>query len=247
MIKLNSIVGYLNKELKVKSIKDESKNGLQVRASNEIDKVGLATDACMDVFEKARKLRCNLVIVHHGMFWKGSKELPKMLSKKVNFLKKNRISLYAAHLPLDKHLKCGNNSNILISLGVKPERLFDEVGYLGHLKKYRTVDSISKEIEKKLDTKNKVWKFGKNRIRKIAVVSGYGGGSGVFEAIEKKVDLLVVGEASHGSYLRAKDGKLNMILAGHYKTETLGVKKVGQLLEQKFNIKTVFIDNPTGM
>jgi dinuclear metal center YbgI/SA1388 family protein len=246
MIKLNIIVKILNKELKIKSIKDASINGLQVRASDNISKVGLATDACMDVFEKAKKLRCDLIIIHHGIFWKKDKDYTSLIKKKVSFLKKNKVSLYAAHLPLDKHFKYGNNSNLFRMLNIEPKELFGGVGYLGYFKKVRSIDSIVKELENKLKTKCKVWKFGKTDIKKIAIVSGYGA-SEIPEAIKKKVDLFIVGEASHGSYLRAKDGKLSMIIAGHYKTETVGVKEVGKLLEKKFNVKTVFIDNPTGM
>lgn len=245
MTSLNTIVKFLNREVKIKSIKDESINGLQVKASSEIDKVGLATDACMDVFVKAKKLGCDLVIVHHGLFWKKGKDTAGLIKKSVNFLKKNKISVYAAHLPLDKHFKYGNNVLLFRMLNVKPKEIYDEVGYLGYLKQ-RSLDSISKELEKKLKTKNRIWRFGGTRIRKMAIVSGYGGRS-IDEAVKKKVDLLIVGEASHGSYLRAKEGKLSMIIAGHYKTETLGVKEVGKLLEKKFNLKTVFIDNPTGM
>jgi dinuclear metal center YbgI/SA1388 family protein len=246
MVKLNTIVKFLNNELKIKSIKDESFNGLQVRASNEIERVGLSVDACMDVFEKAKKLRCDLIIIHHGIFWKKYKEYINLIKKKVSFLKKNKISIYAAHLPLDKHFKYGNNSNLFRMLNIEPKELFGGVGYLGYFKKSRNIDSIVKELENKLKTKCKVWKFGKTNIKRIAIVSGYGV-SEISEAIKKKVDLLVVGEASHGSYLRAKDGKLSMIIAGHYKTETVGVKALGLLLEKKFNVKTAFIDNPTGM
>lgn len=244
MVKLNTIVKFLNKELKIKSIKDESINGLQVRASKEISNIGLATDACMDVFKKAKKLKCDLVIIHHGLFWKKHKDASNTI--RVKFLKKNKISVYAMHLPLDKHFKYGNNAQLFRLLNSKPKELFDEVGYLGYLGKARNINSIAKELETKLKTKCKIWKFGKTNIRKISIVSGYGA-SGIYEAIKKNVDLLIVGEASHGSYLRAKDGKLSMIIAGHYKTETIGVKSLGYLLEKKFKIKTVFIDNPTGM
>ena len=244
-MKLNSIVKFLDRELKIKSIKDESINGLQVRASNEIKKIGLGVDACMETFVKAKKLNCDLVIVHHGLFWKKRKDIAGLTKNSVNFLKKNKISVYAAHLPLDKHSKYGNNVMLFKMLNTKPKEIYDEVGYLGYLKQ-RNLDSISKELEKKLKTKNRIWRFGKTRIKKIAIVSGYGGRS-IDEAVKKKVDLLIVGEVSHNSYLRAKEGKLSMIIAGHYKTETLGVKEVGKLLEKKFNLKTVFIDNPTGM
>jgi dinuclear metal center YbgI/SA1388 family protein len=244
-VKLNTLVKFLNKELKIKSIKDESINGLQVRASNEINKVGLATDACMDVFEKAKRLDCDLLIVHHGIFWKNKKDVG-MNKKNVSFLKKNKISVYAAHLPLDKHAKYGNNIMLFEMLNANAKELFGRVGYLGYLEKIKDINSIKKELDKKLGTKCKVWKFGKSKIKKIAVVSGYGA-TEIPEAIKKDVDLFITGEASHGSYLRSKDGKITVLIAGHYKTETLGVKALGKLLKEKFNLETVFIDNPTGL
>ncbi|NIO45082.1 MAG: Nif3-like dinuclear metal center hexameric protein [Candidatus Aenigmarchaeota archaeon] len=247
MVKLNSIVRLLNKELKIKKIKDQSKNGLQVRASENISKVGLATDACMDAFKKAKKLGCNLVIVHHGLFWKKQKDTAGLIKKKVRFLKKNKISLYAAHLPLDKHKKYGNNANLFILLDAKPKKLFRGVGYIGDLKKASNVNSIKKELEKKLKAKCMVWSFGKKKIKKIAIVSGYGGGGDIPEAVKKSADLFITGEVSHGSYHRAKEGRINVIAAGHYKTETIGVKTLGELLKEKFNLKTVFIYSPTGM
>lgn len=245
MVKLNIIVNFLNRELKIKSIKDESINGLQVRASNEINKVGLATDACMDVFEKAKKLKCDLVIVHHGLFWKKRKDVAGIIKSRVKFLKKNKISLYAVHLPLDKHEKYGNNIALFKLLNANAKEKF-EVGYVGYLKRTKDLDSIVNELEKKLKTRCKVWKFGETKIKKIAIISG-GGGWDVPKAIKKNVDLFITGEASHGSYLHAKDGRMSVIIAGHYKTETGGVKEVGKLLEKKFNVKTIFIDNPTGM
>lgn len=246
MTKLNTIVNFLNRELKIKSIKDASINGLQVRASTEIKKVGLSVDACMDVFVKAKNLRCDLVIVHHGLFWKEAKGAEILTRPKVKFLKKNKVSLYAVHLPLDKHEKYGNSIILFKMLNIRPKEIFYEVGYLGYLKETRSINSVAKDLERKLDTRCKVWRFGKNKIKKIAIVSG-GGGRSITEAVKKKVDLLVTGEISHGSYRLAKDARLSMITAGHYKTETVGVKEVGKLLEKKFKVKTVFIDNPTGM
>jgi dinuclear metal center YbgI/SA1388 family protein len=246
MTKINIIVKFLNKELKVKSIKDKSKNGLQVRASENINKVGLATDACMDVFKKAKKLKCGLVIAHHGLFWKNLRDVSNVTKDRVRFLKKNKISVYAVHLPLDKHIKYGNNAEIFRLLNAKPKELFGGVGYLGYLEDARNLDSIVKELNKKLDTKCKVLKFGKSKIKKIAVVSGYGAPD-VLEAIKKKADLFITGETSHGYYDDAEEGKMNVIFAGHYKTETLGIKALGPLLKKKFGLKTVFIDSPTGL
>lgn len=246
MVKLNAIVKFLDKELKIRKIKDECKNGLEIRASEKINKVGLATDACLDVFIKAKKLRCNLIIVHHGLFWKDKKDLYNFTTKRVSFLKKNKISLYAAHLPLDINKKYGNNSNILRLIDVEPKAIFGGVGYLGYLKKPRDVNSIVKVLENKLETRCKVLRFGKSKVKKIAIMTGYGSPD-VPEAIKKNVDLFITGEATHGAFHRAKEGKINLIFAGHYKTETLGLKLLGNLLEETFKLKTVFIDSPTGL
>ena len=113
MTELNTIVRFLNKELKIRSIKDESKNGLQVRASDNMNKVGLAVDACMEVFEKAKKLGCDLIFIHHGIFWKKHKESESVIKEKIRFLNRNKISVYAAHLPLDKNRIYGNNVGLL--------------------------------------------------------------------------------------------------------------------------------------
>jgi len=147
---------------------------------------------------------------------------------------------------LDKNIKYGNNAEILRMLNVKPKELFNEVGYLGYFNKPRSLSSITEELNRKLETKCIVLKFGKKKIEKIAVVSGYGAPD-VLEAIKKNVDLLITGETSHAYYDDAEEGKINVIFGGHYKTETIGVKALGILLKKKFDLKTVFIDSPTGL
>jgi dinuclear metal center YbgI/SA1388 family protein len=244
MVKLNTIVKFLNNELKIRSIKDESKNGLQIRASDEVRKIGLGVDACMETFIKAKKLGCNLVIVHHGLFWKGKKDFANKV--RIKYLKKNNISVYAVHLPLDKNMDYGNNVTLFKMLNAKPKEIIGRVGYIGYLEKTESIDSVARELEKKLKTKCKVWKFGKTRIKKIAIISGSGRGY-LNDCILKKVDAFITGEVSHGTYRGAKDAKMSIIIGGHYKTETVGVKNLGKLLEKKFKVKSVFIDAPTGM
>jgi dinuclear metal center YbgI/SA1388 family protein len=247
MVKLNTVVAYLNKELRVKTIKDPwSINGLQVPGSKEVDKIGVATDACMDTFSSAKKLGCDMLIVHHGLVH-PKKRASITERKQIVFLKKNGISLYASHLPLDKHITHGNNANLLRLIGSRPGEIFDDVGYTGRLNSYRNIDSITKDLNTALHTKCKVWKFGKSKAKKVAVVSGHAGTEGVDLAVEKKADVLITGDGSHGMYLRAKDGKMNVILAGHYSSETIGVMALGFLLEKRFGVKAVFIDNPTGL
>lgn len=246
VIKLNSITRLLNKELKISAIKDQSRNGLQVRASTNITKIGLAVDASIDSFREAKRMGCDLLIVHHGLMWEGQKDTANLIKKRTEFLKSNNLSLYAAHLPLDKNIEHGHNSYILKLLHANRIISFGNVGYIGYLKNPKTVKTLINEIERGLNTKCVLWRFGKEKVKKVAVVSG-AGSSFILEAIKNKVDLFVTGEVFSWEYNNAKEGKLNVAIAGHYKTETSGVISLGELLKNKFGLKTVFIDMPNGL
>lgn len=248
MAKRDDIVKFLNKELNVKKIKDSSKNGLQSKGISEVKKIGFAVDASIETFEKAKKQGCDMVIVHHGIKWKPQKN---DISKRLNYLSKNKLSLYAAHLPLDMHSKYGNNIELARILNLKKIKKFGfyhgvSIGFQGTLLKSKTIIEIAKNLDKSLKTKSKILAFGKKEIKTIAIVSG-GGISALDEAVKKKIDLFLTGESSHSSYHYIKEAKINVIFSGHYATETLGVKALMPILKKKFGVETVFIDVPTGL
>ena len=248
MVKRDDIVKFLNNELKVKQIKDSSKNGLQLKGNIEVKKIAFAVDAGIEVFEKAKKQGCDMLIVHHGIKWRPQK---KDISKRLNYLKINKLSLYASHLPLDSHNKYGNNIQLCNIFDLTNIKKFGEyhgvfIGYQGTLNKTKSITEISKILNTKLKTKSTICDFGKKEIKTIAIVSG-GGISALDEAIKKKIDLFITGETSHSSYHYIKEAKINVIFAGHYATETVGVKALMPILKNKFNVETIFIDVPTKM
>jgi dinuclear metal center YbgI/SA1388 family protein len=247
-VSLKEIVLFLNKELRVKGIEDDSRNGLQVRANDKVKKVAFAVDASLETFRKAKELNCDLIVVHHGLLWKDQK-FKKETKKRVDYLKKNQLSLYAAHLPLDAHPEYGNNIQLCRLFNIGNLKKFGKyhgfpIGYKGKLNK--DLGGFVKEINTKLRTKCFVLAFGPKRIRTIGVVSG-GGRAAIEEVIDQKLDCFLVGEMPHSTYHHAQESKTSIIMGGHYATETLGVKAIAGLLKQKFNIETVFIDVPTGM
>ncbi|MBU3941372.1 MAG: Nif3-like dinuclear metal center hexameric protein [Nanoarchaeota archaeon] len=248
MVLLKEIVEFLDGELGVKDVEDSSNNGLQVSGNKEVKKIAFAVDACMEVFEKAKDF--NMIIVHHGISWDDSlKHLTGINYSRVKFLVDNNISLYAAHLPLDKHPKHGNNAELCRIFGLKHIHGFGNyheqiIGFAGE--KEISLKEFVKEINKKLNIKCKVFDFGNEKIKNIGVVSG-GGSSALNEAIEKSLDCFVTGEIPHHSYQLAKEGKINLIAAGHYSTETLGVKALMNILKEKFKVEVKFIDAPTGL
>ena len=250
MAKLNSIARFLNKELKVKSIPDGSRNGLQVKTTKDIKKIGFAVDACLETFKKAKKAKVDLLIVHHGLLWKGQK-YKELTKKRISFLKKSKIALYGVHLPLDAHKKYGNNIKLCEILNLQKIKRFGRynkhiISYQGILSKEKTTKAIANILDITLKTKCKIYPFGKKNIKSVALCSGYGIDL-LSESVKKGVDLFIVGETDHNSVNRTKDYKINVIEAGHYATETVGVKALMPLIKEKLNIQTVFIDNPTGL
>ena len=246
MAKVNEIVKFLDKELKIRSIPDRSKNGLQVRCKSNIEKVGFAVDSDLLTLEKAKLNGVDMLIVHHGIIWKPLK-YKDLVKKKISFLKKNNMSLYGAHLPLDAHEKYGNNIELCRILDLIKTKKFGGyegaiVGFAGEFKEPKDINEIAQILDKKLETQCKVFEFGKKTIKKIGIVSG-GGTDSLPDAVKQKKDCFLTGETGLGAYRRAQDYKMSMIVAGHYATETLGVKALMPVISKRFKVQTIFIDN----
>lgn len=240
-MKLNTLVRFLNRELNISNIKDDSRNGLQVRGKEDIRKVGVAVDACMDVFKKAKIAGCDAIIVHHGVLWKGRQHKKEATKTRIAYLKKNRISLLAYHLPLDQNRKYGNNALLFRMLGARITKKF-YFGFEGEFEKPKNVKALVGKIDNELDTESVALLFGKKRVKRIGVISG-SWKEGVNNAITKGFDLYLTGQTQY-RYNEVKEANMNLIFAGHYSTETLGAKEIGRLLERRFGLKTTFIENP---
>lgn len=240
---------FLDKILRVKDIEDDSNNGLQLANQGSIKKIGFAVSASMDVFELAKKSKCHMIVVHHGISWKDSlKYITDVNYKRISFLIKNNIALYACHLPLDKHPKLGNNIQLCKLFGLKKVKEFGEynkfmIGFIGNLKKEMFLREFVKLVEDKLKTTCNVLDFGKNKVKSIAIISG-GGARMVEQAAKQKADVYLTGEPHLFAYDLAKELKINLVYAGHYATETFGVKALAKLLKKRFGVKTVFLDTP---
>ena len=152
MAKLKEVVDFLDNELGIKDVEDRSNNGLQVSGNKEVKRIAFAVDACLEVFEKAKEF--DMIIVHHGISWDDSlKYLTGINYLRVKFLIDNNISLYAAHLPLDKHKVYGNNAQFCKIFGFSNVKEFGDyngqvIGFLGE-KKISLKDFVN-EINKKI-------------------------------------------------------------------------------------------------
>ena len=252
MAELYEIVRFLDDYLNVKEWEDKSRNGLQVEGKSEVNKVAFAVDACMESCVRAKSLGADLLIVHHGLIWGGIEYVRGLVQKRLKFLLENELSLYAAHLPLDAHPEVGNNVQLLKLLDLEPKEPFGyyhgvPIGYIGYFEEPKPLPLVAQILVEKLKTDYvRAYEFGKQEIESVGVVSG-GASFATTEAVEKGLDLFITGEFEHEAYHVAKEGNLNIISAGHYASETLGVKALMPLIREKFEVKTVFIDIPTGL
>jgi len=244
---LSSIVSYLDRELRVREIADSSNNGLQVQNSGKITKVACGVDASLEFFEAAADIGANLLIVHHGLSWKDSlKRITRLNYKWLSFLINNDMALYASHLPLDAHMKYGNNVLIARALGLKnlkPAGVYHgtKIAVVGNVPGGMAYNGFVKKVKNAIGAEVKEMNFGPKRVRKVFVVSG--GGCGSLDAAEEEgADTFVSGEPTLAGRNFLRDAGMNGLFGGHYVTETFGVKALAALVKKKFGLPAEFID-----
>jgi dinuclear metal center YbgI/SA1388 family protein len=243
------IAEFLDSYLDKPKINDTSCNGLQVQGAEEVQKIGLAVDASIAAYRKAAGAGCRMLIVHHGLIWTGIRHVTGKYHQHIKFLMDHEMSLYASHLPLDKHSDVGNNARLARILKLsKTSPAFDYHGVLigirGMLKTPLTIEEITGRLTAVIGGNPMILPFGKKKNRSVGIVSG--GGAGELEqAIDLGLDCYITGESAHHNHHQAAEAGINVIYAGHYHTEMAGVKAVGKLLEKKFKVQTVFLDVPT--
>lgn len=252
MADIFTINNFLKNILDPNNMQDVAINGIQVENDGgEIKKIAFAVDASFIAMEKAIKEGCSLLITHHGIFWGKVEPITGMIRKRLKLMLENNLGLISYHLPLDANLEYGNNSEILRKLGIHQLKEFGQykgnyIGYKGELDKPLTIEEICNKLGIILNTnKMNYLGFGKKNIKKIGAVSG-GGGDNLYDAIKEELDLFITGDASHQLYHVALENKINVLFAGHYFTETFGIKAIQNRIEEEFKISTIFCDIPTG-
>ena len=250
MVLLNDVVLFLDKYLNTQNIEDHFVNGLIVSGAKTVTKVALAVDPCMEVIKKAKKQGCELIITHHGIFSKDNAKLNEVNKKRIEFLKKNNISLYVSHHPLDVHNVIGNSKIMADILGLTNQKLFFEMegqyyGISGELE--MNIKEIERDISKKIGSLIAVHDFGVKVSKKIAIVSGSACDAINFMKNEN-IDTLITGSPKHHAFYEARELKLNVFYAGHYATEVFGVNALGEKLKSQYNeLNMQFIGSKTNL
>lgn len=226
-------------------------NGLQLENSGSVVKIAAAVDACLPVIERACASGADLLVVHHGLFWQGAQKIEGPLYRKLKLAMESNLAIYSSHIPLDVHPELGNNARMFaaMDLGGQPEPFFPWKGILLGLR--AEVDLSREELIDKVHAATgeipHVCAGGKERIRRIGLITG-GAGSQIYDLANSGIDTFITGEGPHWSYTAAEELGINLIYAGHYATETFGVKALAERWVRQFRgLEVEFIDHPTGL
>ncbi|MFQ5671508.1 MAG: Nif3-like dinuclear metal center hexameric protein [Nitrospinales bacterium] len=241
---------YLDGLLNIGSIEDSPNafNGLQVENTGEVRRIGLAVDLCLATLRMAVDKKCDMLFVHHGMFWGGARPVRGKLYEKLALMIRANIGLYSAHIPLDVHPVLGNNKALADKVDLRNREPFGEyggikIGLKGKIAR-RSAATLGRELEEKLGAPAKV--IGSGDVETLGLVTG-GAGDIIQQAVNENLDCYITGEGANNHFHDAIEGGCVLILAGHYATETGGVLAVGRHLRDQFGIETEFLDYPTGL
>lgn len=247
----SDLVLYLDNYLKIGEIGDYGPQGLQVETDNaEIGKIALAVDVSPAIIEAAAAWDADMLLVHHGILWRNVEPIAGPLGARVRAFMGHQINLYAAHLPLDAHPVVGNNAGLAEMLGLTDWAWWaapkgTPLGVCGNILPVDVQDLVDL-VNRELETSCRLLAHGPQEVKRVAILSGFGADK-VAEAKEMGADTYLTGETSHAQYWAAADYGMNLIYAGHYATETVGVKRLGAHLVEQFGLETKFFDFATGM
>ena len=247
-IALSALVEEASNYLNVSRISDYCPNGLQVEGRPQVQRIVSGVTASQALLDAAVEANADVVLVHHGYFWKGeSPVVTGMKQRRLKTLLTHDISLLAYHLPLDMHPDVGNNVRLAHELGITCEGPLDPTDpkclvLVGSLDDPESPQDFARRVQVALG-REPLLVDGDSPIRRVAWCTG-GAQGYIDQAIAAGVDLYLTGEASEQTFHSARENGVSFIAAGHHATERYGVQALGQHLARRFAIDHLFIDCP---
>lgn len=244
---LDTLVKLLDDTLETAKFKDVSHNGLQLANSGTLTRVVTGVDASLRLLQAAAECGADCVVCHHGLSWGDSlARITGVNHRLVSFAMANNIAVYASHLPLDAHPLYGNNAQIckalqLVKLKPSFEYHGQTIGFTAETRQPEHLETLLNTIRAKVTPEIRVVTFGKKTIKSVGIVSG-GAADMADQAAAMGADLFLTGEPSLLAYNLAEHHGLNVVFAGHYATETFGVRALARLITQKLKLPAQFID-----
>jgi dinuclear metal center YbgI/SA1388 family protein len=243
----DEIIGYANELLETHRFPEYGPPGLQVVGADEVTKIACGVSSSKELFERAAAAGAQLVIVHHGIFWRNEPVwIDRRQRGRLQALFAADLSLAAYHLALDAHPEIGNNALLADALEVTDDRCaFAEVGVGGCLHEPWAVDALVGRLRDVVGRDPLVFAHGPAQVQRVAICSG-GAGRELIRAAHEGYDALLTGEPEEPSLQTARELGIHFVAAGHEATERLGVQALSQRLAERFGLGWGFIpvDNP---
>jgi dinuclear metal center YbgI/SA1388 family protein len=249
MASLQQIVDYCNSLLQVRDYQDYAPNGLQVEGISEVWRIVTGVTASQRLIDAAIEQQADLLLVHHGFFWKGeAAPIVGIKKRRIKALLDNDISLLAYHLPLDGHESLGNNAQLARLWEIEPLGRFGAgpnggLAMYGELDKPESIETLAGRIAVDLHHRPQVINGGEHEVQRIGWCSGAAQGY-IEEAAALGCDAFISGEISEQTVHLARELGIHYIAAGHHATERYGVQALGEHLADRFTLENHFIDIP---
>jgi dinuclear metal center YbgI/SA1388 family protein len=241
----SEIVGFLDALLAPAAFDDYGPNGLQVPGPDAVSTVVTGVSAGIELFERAAAEGADLVLVHHGLFWTGPpRPLDGPAKRRLQLLFDHDMALAAYHLPLDAHLEHGNNALLAAALGAVVTGPFAGIGVAAAFAEPISAGELRDRARAATGGREPLAVLaGPDPVGTLGIVSG-GGQGHLADAIAAGLDAFLTGECSERNFNEAREAGVHFLAAGHYATETLGVRRLGDLLAAEFGVRHVFVDVP---
>jgi dinuclear metal center YbgI/SA1388 family protein len=249
MAQLSDVVSYLDELLEIGRYRDYGPNGLQVPGADEVSVVVTGVSSHLELFERAAELGAQLVLAHHGLFWDfHPRTVSPTMRARLRLLFDNDIALAGYHLPLDGHPEVGNNALICEALGLDRAEPFGEhrgqsVGFVGRSEQGVPFDELRSRCATVFGQEPFTWDTGPATVHSVGIVSG-AAASSFGEAIAKGLDAFLTGEPAEHVMADARESGTHFIAAGHYATETFGIRRIGELVSERFGVEHHFVEVP---
>jgi dinuclear metal center YbgI/SA1388 family protein len=240
---INDLIGHLDALLNPTAFDDYGPNGLQVPGNDEIGTVVTGVSASVELFERAAEQGADLVLVHHGLFWGAIGPVDAQLRRRLKLLFDHDMALAAYHLPLDAHLEVGNNALLAAALGATDPEPFVGIGVRARLSGISPEDLHARVREATGGREPLAFLAGPDPVQTIGIVSG-GAAKHLDDAIAAGLDAFVTGEPREPAMNDAREAGIHFLAAGHYATETFGVRALGDRLAAQYGIRHIFADIP---
>jgi dinuclear metal center YbgI/SA1388 family protein len=248
MVNCAEVIAYLDALLDPGSYEDYGPNGLQIPGKDEIESVATGVSANAELFTRAREEGADLVLVHHGLLWAGPpRPLDHASKRRLQLLFDADMALAAYHLPLDGHLEVGNNALLAAAIGATGVQPFGAhrgatIGVRAELDAIGRAELVER-VRTATGREPLAFTDGPDPVHTLGIVSG-AGADHLDEAIAAGLDAFVTGEPAERSMARAQEARIHFLAAGHYATETFGVRALGDRLSERFGLRHAFIDVP---